>query len=579
MVDIHLKIGVEPLFLKLKIFHVDILTLVSGEGVPLSFSMIAASSGINGANAVRAPRDASRGDSRNCPLAFGMLLPSIALWLAPWAAVVLSVARCISITLLQSVVVFSGLKMFQSSLIRCVALSVCVVFALSSNPSTAFAQQAPEQLWSEKSSGRDQRSAPLRFDTFANLAEELSPAVVNIEVEVQRSNVWGVQGRGQGQGTGFFIHEDGFIVTNAHVIDNAQQIRVTTAEDVTYQAEIVGVDVATDLALLKVDADRTFPIAPLGSSSDMRRGDWVIAIGNPFGLSQTVTAGIISALGRRQLARGGGYANFIQTDAPINLGNSGGPLINVNGEVVGVNTAILSGNDIGFAIPSDMVKALLPQLADGEVQRAWLGVQLQSVDADAMRRYGLESPRGAVIAAVVPGSPADEGGLQEGDLLTGFAEEPVEDVQHLRWLAASAEIGAEVRVTVIRNQSPVELNIVMGSRNDMASTGQGDGSQSGANGQSSQPPMNDSPSEVTIGELGIRVTMNDGSPTITAVDRSSLAYRMGVREGDVVMRLNRESISTISDMQNIARSLSRGSIVEFVLRRSNSVVQVTYRLR
>lgn len=439
----------------------------------------------------------------------------------------------------------------------------------------AFAQRVPDQLWTELENSPERGSQPLRFDTFANLAEHLSPAVVNIEVQITRRNAWGAQGQGAGQGTGFFIHEDGYLITNAHVIDNASVIRVTTKAGITYVAEIVGVDVATDLALLKIEADITFPVAPLGSSSDARPGEWVIAIGNPYGLTQTVTAGIISALGRRELARGGGYANFIQTDAPINFGNSGGPLINVNGEVVGVNTAIRTGNDIGFAIPSDMVKVLLPQLARGEVQRAWLGVQLEPVSAETMRNYGLDRPRGALISNVVPGSPAADAGLQTGDLVVTFDDEEIDDVQHLRWLAASAEIGASIAVSLIRNQASQSVVVLMGARNDMATTTP---PASGGTIEQTPTPGQNQPAP-TVQALGVSVGLVNGSPTVVEVERSSLAYRMGVREGDILVRLNREQIGTVEDFRRVAQALNRGSVVEFLLRRQQSMVQVTFRLQ
>lgn len=337
--------------------------------------------------------------------------------------------------------------------------------------STAPRPPIPARLWTDAVQGRDRSDEPLRLNTFANLAERLSPAVVNIDLTYDSPPQLGAMGVASGQGSGFFIHRDGYVITNAHVVARARTITVTTNEQETWNAEVVGVDDATDLALLVIVGPperlpaQGFPVAALGDSSRVRPGEWVVAIGNPFGLQHSVTAGIVSALGRREIAPGSTirFADFIQFDAAINFGNSGGPLINVNGEVIGVNSAIRSGNDIGFAIPINMVKTLLPQLAQGEVVRAWMGASLRDVTTTEANAFGWSRGRGAHITYVAPGGPAALAGLLVGDVVVGYETVEVRDAGELRWLTAIGEVGHRATLRILRNgaEERVELTLAL----------------------------------------------------------------------------------------------------------------------
>ncbi len=291
--------------------------------------------------------------------------------------------------------------------------------------------QAQDKIWVEKDGAAGK--APVTSETFSKLAAELSPAMVNIQIKRRVSGTshdpiydyFGFRQRqgpqiGEGLGSGFVINPDGHVLTNNHVVADAVSVTVSLSDGTEYPAKLVGADPRTDLALLKIDGARGLTAMPLGDSDALRIGEWVMAIGNPFGLEHTVTAGIVSAKGRKEVQPGTEpmYANFIQTDASINPGNSGGPLLNMAGEVVGINTAIVrSGQGIGFAIPSNMAKTLIPQLAKGKVERSWLGVAIQEVTPPLAKSMGLERPEGALVRNVYPNSPAKTAGFQAGDVI------------------------------------------------------------------------------------------------------------------------------------------------------------------
>ena len=247
------------------------------------------------------------------------------------------------------------------------------------------------------------------------------------------------------------ISSDGYILTNNHVVEGAQEVEVTLNGGKEFKAQIVGRDPKTDLAIVKIDAGKSLPAANIGDSNALRVGDWVLAIGNPFGLNQTVTSGIVSAKGR--VIGAGPYDDFIQTDASINPGNSGGPLFNMSGEVVGINTAIIAqGQGIGFAIPINTAKPLIPQLeAKGEVTRGYLGVNIQTVTPELASALRLEDPKGALVADVVPGGPADKAGIKRGDLIISYDGNSVGDSHDLPALVAATSVGKEVPMTVMRD--------------------------------------------------------------------------------------------------------------------------------
>ncbi len=302
--------------------------------------------------------------------------------------------------------------------------------------------------------------------SFADIAAKADPAVVFVKtLTAARGSRRAV---GQGLGSGFVYDADGLILTNNHVVANAADIQVTFATDGReLRAQVVGRDAPTDIAVLRVEA-KGLAFLPLGDSDQTRVGDWVLAIGNPFGLSHTVSAGIVSAKGRtRDDVKGldsSGYYNFLQTDASINPGNSGGPLLNSAGQVVGINTAIRArANNIGFAIPINMVKELVPRLLkDGRVKRSAIGIVVASVTSDDIARLGLAGRSGALVREVKPGSAADRAGLADDDVILELDGKPIAGPERLRWLASVAGVGTGVSVKVARGKRQFDLKLTLG---------------------------------------------------------------------------------------------------------------------
>jgi serine protease Do len=315
---------------------------------------------------------------------------------------------------------------------------------------------ADERLWTEEpvADGLSPED-PLQIKTFSRLARAVTPAVVRIVAHKEVTGEDGGSHHHHGQGTGFFIRGDGLLLTNDHVVEGAGRVTAVLASGDEVEAAIVGRDLATDLALLRVkSAGVTFPVAALGDSDAVEVGDFVLAIGAPFGLDHTVTMGIVSATGRRDVRPSGArrfYADFIQTDASINRGSSGGPLVGIDGRVVGINAAInRKGQGIGFVIPVNMVKVLLPQLASGTVTRAWLGVRFAQVDRELALQNALDGRTGAAVASVFPGGPADRAGLQRGDVIRAFDGQPVTRHDDLPWLVSVAGVGRTIEVSYVR---------------------------------------------------------------------------------------------------------------------------------
>lgn len=312
-------------------------------------------------------------------------------------------------------------------------------------------------------------------ESFAELVSQVRDAVVSVYTTTSAAQ----PGRGnmpwpgayppqaqQGLGSGFIADENGFILTNSHVIENAAAVRVETRDGATRSAEIVGVDPLTDLAVLKIEPFSGMTYLPLGDSEATRVGDWVVAVGNPFGLSFSVTAGILSARARRDVALGGDirYVDFLQTDASINPGNSGGPLLNMEGQVIGINTAInQAGQGIGFAIPSTMIRPIFEQLrANGAVERSWMGVRIANVNDKIVERLGLDAQQGAYVSHIAQGGPADVAGIRAGDVILSFNGRDVEDEQALAWHVSNAGVGARVPVTVARVSGTETLELKLG---------------------------------------------------------------------------------------------------------------------
>lgn len=349
-------------------------------------------------------------------------------------------------------------------------------------------------------------------------------------------------------GSGFIIDPSGYVVTNNHVVGKATEINVTTTDGKTYKAKLIGRDERTDLALLKIDAHRSLPAVQWGDSDKARVGDWVVAVGNPFGLGGSVTAGIISARGRN--LHEGPYDDFIQTDAAINRGNSGGPMFNMDGQVIGINSAIYSPNGgsvgIGFAIPSSTAKPVIAQLREhGSVERGWLGVQIQQVTPDVAESLGLKEAHGALVAKVTENSPSEKAGLRQGDVITRFNGKDLKDLRDLTRAVASTKPGTATPLTVWRNGHEQELEARIGK---MPETNVSE------NEEPNQPSMPSS-GEVKVPSLGVtlgRLTTdarqelnldkNVKGALVTDVDDTGSAADQGVRPGDVIVKVGQEPV-------------------------------------
>ncbi len=320
---------------------------------------------------------------------------------------------------------------------------------------------------------------------FSQVSKKVTPCVVNISTISRKKNVrpfpdmpplfeeffGGPQTRrDRSLGSGFIISRDGFIVTNDHVVRDAESIRVKLSNDMVYDAQVVGGDPKTDIAVIKIKA-ADLPVAVLGDSDQLEAGQWAIAIGNPFGLERSMTVGVISATGRSNVGIET-IENFIQTDASINPGNSGGPLLNIHGEVIGINTAIVAaGQGIGFAIPTTMARPIIAQLVEkGKVTRAWLGVSIQPVTEETARKLGLTKQTGALIAQLYQGGPADRGGVKPGDIIIQFGGSDVRDPSHLQQLVATAKVGIPVKILVQRNGRTVEVTVKTGNADSISTS-------------------------------------------------------------------------------------------------------------
>ncbi|NCF25061.1 MAG: Do family serine endopeptidase [Gammaproteobacteria bacterium] len=394
--------------------------------------------------------------------------------------------------------------------------------------------------------------------SLAPLVEKVSPAVVNIRVSqtVSAGGHFGdeafrrffglpdVPGGGQREvasaGSGVIVDADnGYILTNHHVVDQADQIQISTIDGEVFDAEIVGSDAATDIAVIKVDASGLTDM-PIGDSEGVRVGDFVLAIGNPFGLGHTVTSGIVSALGRSGISRDG-YEDFIQTDASINPGNSGGALVNLRGELVGINSAIISrtgGNvGIGFAVPTQIASSIMRQILDfGEVRRGLLGVSIADVNAEVAEALSSSVTSGALITRVEPGSAAEDAGLQVDDIIVGVNDKKIVGASELRNTIGLMRSGDEVEIEYVRGNDKRTTSTALGQLRTTASVG----------------------AEIHPGLVGAQFaeesTTRDGGVEVTAVEAGSPAAQRGLRAGDVITAINRRPVRSLSELNEIASS-------------------------
>jgi len=366
-------------------------------------------------------------------------------------------------------------------------------------------------------------------------------------------------------GSGFVIDSDGSILTNNHVVENAQKIVVKLADEQEYDAKVIGRDSKTDIAVIKINAKTALPAASFGDSDGLQVGEWVMAIGNPFGLDSTVTSGIISGTGRH--IGQGAYDNFIQTDASINPGNSGGPLINMRGEVIGINTAIFSrtgGNiGIGFAIPINLVKELLPQLrGKGKVTRGYLGVLIQKVTPEIAESLGMDRPRGALVANVSKDGPAEKAGVKVGDVIIEFDGKEVKDSGELPIIVARTAIDKKARMKVLRDKKEVSLTVAVGELKDEEVVASApEKGELGLTVQKVTPQIAET--------LGLEKT--DGV-VVTAVEPGSASDEAGIRRGDVILQVDQKSIRSVDEFKKAVAATKKGKGVLFLVRRGENTL-------
>jgi serine protease Do len=419
--------------------------------------------------------------------------------------------------------------------------------------------------------------------SFADLAERLKPTVVNISTtKTVRSggarspfdryfggddfferffgDIPKREFKQRSLGSGFIISPDGYIFTNNHVIERADRILVKLSDGREYRAEVIGRDAKTDLALIKIKPDNSLPVAEIGDSEKLRVGEWVIAIGNPFGLEQTVTAGIVSAKGR--VIGAGPYDNFIQTDASINPGNSGGPLFNMEGKVIGVNTAIVAqGQGIGFAIPISMAKSILPDLkSKGKVTRGWMGISVQDVTEEIAKNLKLSQRGGALISEVFKGDPADQAGLRPGDVILEVNGKSIKDTHQLLILIASFHVGDKVTVKISRDGQEKTFQVTVAERKDRPEV-----AMEGSKGKA--------PFGMTVQDMTPQVARQLGVPAatkgviVTDVEEGSPADEVGIQPRDIILQVNKVNIASLKDYQReIAKPVAKNSILLLIKR-------------
>jgi serine protease Do len=429
--------------------------------------------------------------------------------------------------------------------------------------------------------------------SFVELADKVKPAVVNISttktVRVPGNPFQHFFGPGQdgpddffdrffgngsdremkqqSLGTGFIVDKEGYILTNNHVVSDADEIKVKLAEGREFKAKVIGRDVKTDLALIKISsAFESLPALPLGDSEKVLVGEWVLAVGNPFGLGNTVTQGIISATGR--VIGAGPYDNFLQTDAPINPGNSGGPLVNLKGEAVGICTAIVAGGQgIGFAIPINMAKSALSQLKEkGRIVRGWMGVSIQSVTPEIARSFGLKEAKGALVADVIPDSPASAAGIARGDVVVTFDGKAISSFSDLSRYAAEAPVGTGVPLKVIRSGKEIEIYIKIGEMAEEKEPGRRGGVENvfGITVDNIKPGLQN--------RFGIKDTKG---VVVVDVIPGSPADVAGIQPGDVIKELNRIGVTNLQDYEKARSTVEKRRPILMLLERSGQTFFVS----
>lgn len=451
-----------------------------------------------------------------------------------------------------------------------------------------------ESFWNTLDQASIRKEVPITNETVVKLVEKLKPAVVNISVtqvikregaqrefnvpfgeEEPFGDFWkkffGNQEpkefQRKGLGSGFIINKEGYIITNNHVVQKAKDITVILYNKKQYPAKVIGTDPKIDIALIKINAEDDLPVAPLGDSDRLKEGESVIAIGNPFGLSETVTSGIVSAKGR--VIGAGPYDDFIQTDASINPGNSGGPLFNFHGEVVGINAAIVAAaQGIGFAVPINVAKEVLLQLKEsGKVTRGWLGVSIQEITPELARSFGLKDESGALVSDVVPGSPADTAGLKRGDIITNFNGKMIKDYHELPRIVASLSPGEKVVMKVMRNGNEVTISAMVAELKE---------EETGKPAEEVQKQLGMSMQTVTpeiARELGMKKAEG---VVVTNVEQGSLAAESGILRGDVILEVDRKTANNVQEVTEAMQKADKSIL--FLLYRNGSTFYISIKI-
>jgi serine protease Do len=470
----------------------------------------------------------------------------------------------------------------------CLSASVgaLLVIVIGGSMSPAPALSSPAHTTQSHTVSTTSRPVPADPVSFADVAERVNPAVVNIDA-LSRNAAGPAAGTSprdtpdfferpfdsdkdrerlrRGTGTGFLIDADGYILTNEHVIENADRLTVRLTDGRSLRARIIGIDPDTDIALIKVDDDRPLPFAVLGDSDRLRVGEWVVAIGNPLAYEHTVTAGVVSFLGRKLFNTS--LDRYIQTDAAINFGNSGGPLIDTRGEVVGINAAISSrAANIGFAVPINQARAILPQLRAGRVSRGYIGIGLRDVDPPLQRSLRLRSARGALVQDVSPGSPGARAGVRVYDVIIAVDGKPIDGNDQLIQIIASRQPGTTATLQLLRDSRAKTLTVKLAERP------RADGSPAGED-PSRQLPATRPTSLVglTVHDIDTsfaaraKLPSNMEGVVVARVEPMSPAFDAQILQGNVVLEINRQAVRTVRDYQRIVGAAAAGDVLTFYL--------------
>lgn len=487
-------------------------------------------------------------------------------------------------------------------------LVLCTLFA-------SVGYIAAEQSWWDKLRGKKTplvlengaaAPAPLEVhpdvaslqDSFAKVAELVKPAVVNIAAvhvtkmqdnpefyfgdpneffyrffgEPQAPRQRQREFRSEGTGSGVIIDPDGYILTNNHVVQDADQLTVTLSNGKPYKGKVVGTDPRSDLAVIQIKSSNPLPYVPLGDSSSVRIGDWALAIGSPFGLEQTVTAGIISAIRQSLNIEGKNFANLLQTDAAINRGNSGGPLVNLKGQVIGINTAIYAPtgvfSGIGFAIPVNNAKKIMKDLIEkGFVERSWMGIEIIEIDDVIAQQFGLSSTKGALINQVIPDGPAEKAGFKRGDVIVEFDGKKVESVPALQEMVAATAPKKKVNVEIVRGGKKQTLSLVTASM--PTQPGEKPQGKTSSDGKKEEPDTHE--------WMGAKFVEAEGKVVVADVPANSVAAEAGLAEGDEVHAVNRMEVSSIKDLKKAAGTVKLKDGVVFDITRAGRSFYLSFK--